>query len=53
MWTLKHDTVECICNTETMLTDTENKLVVTKVERGRGGLLRVSVTRNKQTNKKS
>ena len=37
MWDLKKNTNKCICNRETRVTDAENKLVVTKQERGKLG----------------
>ena len=41
MWNLTYDTNEFIYETETDLTDIENKLMVTKVEReGRRGQIR-------------
>ena len=41
MWNLKNNTKESVYKTETDLTDIENKLMVTKVEReGRRGQIR-------------
>ena len=38
MWNLKYDTNKLIYETKTRLTDIENKLTVTKGERGWGGI---------------